>query len=157
MSAELNTAGTSVLMLLFRVGKLLCALPISNAIEVMRPLPVVAISNMPPFVLGVSVIRGDSVLVADLGELFGSGCDQAGRTRLVTIRVSSRVVALAVDSVIGVREFDRTLLAEVPPLLGSAHPDTLTAIGLLDHDLFMVLDGSRLVPEEVLARAAKTS
>jgi len=139
----------SEVMLLFRVGKVLCALPASNVIEVMRRLPVLAISNMAPFVIGISLIRGDRVPVVDLGELFGAGSDHIARTHLVTIRVGPRVVALAVDSVIGVRQFGSAFLADVPPLLRFAHPDQLTAIGLLDRELVLVLDGSRMVPEQL--------
>jgi purine-binding chemotaxis protein CheW len=152
LAPELNAADEKVSVLLFRVGKVLCAFPISSVIEVMRRLPALALSNMAPLVMGVGVIRGDKVPIVDLGELFGLRHDNARRTRLVTIRVGPRAVALAVDSVIGVRELDRTLLAEVPPLLRSAHPDELTAMGLLDRELFMVLDGSRLVSEELFAR-----
>jgi chemotaxis signal transduction protein len=44
------------------------------------------------------------------------------------------------------------VLAEVPPLLLQAHPEVLTAIGLLDGDLMLVLDGSRIITEQELAR-----
>jgi len=88
----------------------------------------------------------------DLDELFGLGSDKAGRIRFVTIRVGSTAVGRAMDSAIGVREFDRTSLAEVPLLLRSGHPDALPASGLLDRELFMVWDGSRLIPEELFAR-----
>jgi len=142
---------TSVQCLLLHAGKLRCGVPISGVIEVMRCQPVVAISNLPRFVMGVSIIRGDRVPVVDLCELLGAAGEQTGRTRLVTVRVGSRVVALAVDSVTGIREFERNLLANVPPLLACAHPEALAAIGLLDRELLMVLDESRMVPDEILA------
>lgn len=151
MDYSRTEAPTTVRCLLLRGGKLMCGVPISDVIEVMRCMPVVTISNLPPFVMGLSVIRGDRVPVVDLCELLGAEGEHSGRTRLVTLRVGSRVVALAVDSVIGIREFERSLLAKVPPLLTSAHPEALAAIGLLDRELLLVLDESRMVPDEILA------
>ena len=64
------------------------------------------------------------------------------------MRVGDRVIGLAVESIIGVREFERTTLSEVPPLLLQAHPQVLTSIGLLDGELMQVLDGARIIAEE---------
>ena len=74
-----------------------------------------------------------------------------------SLRVGDRVVALAVESITGVREFDRAMLSEVPPLLLQAHPEVLTAIGLLDGELMLVLDGSRIIREDELARLENSS
>jgi chemotaxis signal transduction protein len=103
--------------------------------------------------MGVGVIRGYKVPIVDLSELLGLRRDDDSGIRLVTIRVGPRAVALAVDSVTGVRQFDSTILAKVAPLLRSAHADTLSAMALLDRELLM--DGSRLVSEELFARISK--
>jgi chemotaxis signal transduction protein len=53
---------------------------------------------------------------------------------------------------VGVREFERSILSDVPPMLQQAHPDVLTAVGMLDRELLMVLDGSRIITEQELDR-----
>jgi len=58
--------------LVCRVVELVCALPLEAVIETMRPLPIDALGAMPPFVLGVSVIRGAPVVVVDAGLLVGT-------------------------------------------------------------------------------------
>jgi purine-binding chemotaxis protein CheW len=142
-------------VVLVRSGNLSCALPLASVIETLRSPPVTAINGAPPWVQGMAVIRGATVVVIDLGVLLGSGSAEAKRgRRLVTLRVGARVIALAVESIVGVREFERSLLAEVPPLLAEAHPEVLTAIGLLDGELMLVLDGSRIITEEELERLA---
>jgi purine-binding chemotaxis protein CheW len=98
------------------------------------------------------MIRGATVAVVDLGVLLGAGSAAAKEARLVTLRVGLRIIGLAVDSVIGVREFDRDALAQVPPLLRQAHPEVLTAVGSLDRELLLVLDGSRILTEEIMGR-----
>lgn len=98
------------------------------------------------------MIRSATVVVVDLGILLGAGSAELKHARVVTLRVGAWVVGLAVESIVGVREFERTLLAEVPPLLLQAHPEVLTAIGLLDGELMLVLDGSRIITAQELAR-----
>jgi purine-binding chemotaxis protein CheW len=144
-------------VVLVRSGNLFCALPLANVIETLRSPEVTAITAAPDWVRGVAMIRGASVVIVDLGILLGTSRVEVKQARVVTIRVGARVVGLAVESIIGVREFDRSLLAEVPPLLLQAHPEVLTALGLLDGELMLVLDGSRIISEEELARQGHSS
>ena len=139
-------------MVLVRSGNLFCALPLASVIETLRSPPVTAIGGSPEWVQGVAVIRGATVVIVDLGILLGSSSADVKQARVVTLRVGGRVIGLAVESIVGVREFDRTTLSEVPPLLLQAHPQVLTAIGLLDGELMQVLDGARIIPEEELGR-----
>jgi purine-binding chemotaxis protein CheW len=139
-------------VVLVRSDNLFCALPLASVIETLRSPPITAIAGAPEWVQGVAVIRGATVVIVDLGILLGPGSAEIKQARVVTLRVGARVVGLAVESIIGVREFDRTMLSEVPPLLLQAHPEVLTAIGLLDGELMLVLDGSRIITEQELAR-----
>jgi purine-binding chemotaxis protein CheW len=139
-------------VVLVRSGNLFCALPLESVIETLRSPPVTAIAGAPGWVQGVAVIRGATVVVVDLGILLGAGSADLKQARVVTLRVGARVVGLAVESIAAVRDFDRTQLAEVPPLLLQAHPEVLTEIGLLDGELMLVLDGSRIITEDELAR-----
>jgi purine-binding chemotaxis protein CheW len=58
-------------------------------------------------------------------------------------------VALAVESVVGLRTLPRAQLAELPAVLAEAASRGVTAVGTLDGELLAVLDGARLVPEAV--------
>jgi purine-binding chemotaxis protein CheW len=150
--AEANLPSTRLAVVLVRWGNLFCALPLASVIETLRSPPVTEIAGAPEGVQGVAVIRGATVVIVDLGILLGSGSAEVKQTRVITLRVGDRVIGLAVESIVGVREFDRTTLSEVPPLLLRAHPEVLTAIGLLDGELMLVLDGSRVITEEQLGR-----
>jgi purine-binding chemotaxis protein CheW len=152
MPTETSLSSTRLAVVLVRSGNLFCALPLESVIETLRSPPITAIAGAPEWVQGVAVIRGATVVVVDLGIMLGASSAEVEQPRLVTLRVGTRVIALAVESITGVREFDRTMLSEVPPLLLQAHPEVLTAIGLLDGELMLVLDGSRIVTAEELAR-----
>jgi purine-binding chemotaxis protein CheW len=118
---------------------------LNHVIEIMRVLPVEAISGAPHFVRGLSIIRGSPVPVVDTGKLFGEqGTPSA---RLVTIRVGDRTVALAVDEVLGVRAIETDVVVALPPLLRDAGGDALSAIGTLDAELLLFMNAARIVPD----------
>lgn len=129
--------------LLVRAAGQLCAIPIAHVIETLRPLPVRPIQAVDDSVLGVSIIRGTPTVVIDASRLFGA---PATPRRLVTLRTGSRVVALAVEAVIGVRELAADSLQALPALLAAR---SLEAIGAADAELLVVLGASYLVPDGV--------
>jgi purine-binding chemotaxis protein CheW len=67
----------------------------------------------------------------------------------VAIRVGSRLIALAVDSVIGLRSIEADTSVGLPLLLQDAG-DVVAAVGTLDAELLLVLNTARIVPQAVL-------
>jgi chemotaxis signal transduction protein len=137
-------------MVVVRAAGRLYALPLASVIETLRCPAPIAVAGAPECVAGVAMIRGATVAVVDLGVLLGADRAARGAARLVTLRVGQRTVGLAVQAVIGVREFERAELAAVPPLLQQARPEVMTAVGALDRELLLVLDGSRILSAEAL-------
>lgn len=137
--------------LLCRAGSFLCALRLADVVEIMRLLPSEPIADAPTFVRGLSIIRGMPMPVVDIALLL------SGRTaslrRLITVKSGTRIVALAVDSVLGVKSIETEGTAEsLPPLLREAAGDMVSAIGRLDADLLLFLNTARIVPEALFER-----
>jgi purine-binding chemotaxis protein CheW len=122
-------------------------LPVEAVSEVMRPLPVEPVSGMPPFASGLCVIRGTPLPVIDAGALLVGS--RISPTRLVTLMVGARSVALAVESVLGVRQIDPASVGRLPPLLSSSG-NAVEALRALDGELLLMLDAARLVPHALL-------
>lgn len=135
------------LALLCRVHRMLCAIPLREVIETLRPLPIEPLSGAPSYVCGLSILRGAPVPVVDLGLLLG--VEQVRATRLVALRAGARSVAVAVSAVLGVHALPGD--AALPPLLRDAAGGAVQGLGSLDRELLLVLEGARLVPEEVYA------
>jgi purine-binding chemotaxis protein CheW len=148
------------LSLLFRVHGRLCALPLEHVVETMRPLPMDAVAGAPACVAGVSIIRGAAIPVVDVARLLTPSDDSGrigppvGSARFVTVRVTDRTVALAVDVVVGVRRLPPGALHALPLLLRDAGSDAVATIGTLDAELLLVLRAARLVPSDLSAEAA---
>ena len=134
------------LLLICRVQGRLCGLPLEHVLETMRPLPTEGIAGAANFVRGLAVIRGAPVPVIDTARLLG--VTDAHADRFITVNAGERVVALAVDSVLGVRAVPALSLRELPPLLLDAAAQAVAAIGLLDAELLLVLRSACLLPDE---------
>jgi purine-binding chemotaxis protein CheW len=132
--------------LLCRVGPWLCALPLEHVLETMRPLPIESLPGSPPFVQGLSMIRGAPVPVVDAGALLNSG-DPSKPTRFVSVKAGHRQVVLAVEEVLGVRDLQAASLRDLPPLLGEVGTGVVSAVGALDSALLLVLQAARIVSE----------
>jgi purine-binding chemotaxis protein CheW len=136
--------------LLCRAGTHLCAIPLEHVIEILRVLPIDAIAGAPRYVRGLCIIRGAAVPVVDIGLLIG---DQATKSeRLVTIRTGSRAIALAAETVVGIRAIGTETFNALPPLLRDAASETIAAVGTLDAELLFFLRTTLSVPQELLDR-----
>lgn len=126
-----------------------CALPLGNVRETMRLLPIEALAGAPPVVLGLARVRGSIVPVIDLGRLFDA--DDGEPRALVTVALGNRIVALAVDRVLGVHRIADDALQALPPLLRGAAGDVVETIGTLDEELLLFLGTARLASHAALA------
>jgi purine-binding chemotaxis protein CheW len=136
-------------MLLCRVGTVVCGLRVENVVETLRPLPIESINGAPDFVSGVSVIRGAPVPVVDLPMMLGGGDARPGR--FVVVKLGARRIALWVAEVIGLRTLEPDSLEALPPLLDTSRSEFISALGSLDAQLLVVLEGARILPESAWA------
>lgn len=129
-------------------GRLRCALPVTEVEEVLRPVQITPLSGAPAFVLGVIRLRGQSAPVVDLGRLLTG--ESAPPTRLVSLAIGEgRRVALAVESVEGLRDLSVAASEPLPPLFAEAAAGLIRSLGLLDEQLCAVLAGALRLPEAV--------
>jgi len=148
------TERAGITVLVFRFGGRIGAVPAELACETMRPLPVENLPAAPSFVPGLALIRGVPTPVVDLAALVGAA-ERVEPGRFVTVKAGARQVALAVDSVAGLRTLPRERLAELPALLAEAATGGVAAVGALDGELLAVLDCARLVPDRVWSAVAR--
>ena len=133
--------------LVVRAANRTCALNLEHVIEILRPLAVEGVAGAPQIVLGLSVIRGAPVPVVALAALFNAA--GGAFTRFVIVRTGDKRIALAVDAVLGIREFAESDYQALPSLLRDVAARAVETIGVLDSELFFVLNTATLVPAEL--------
>lgn len=136
-------------MLLVRAAEWHAALSIADVVETCRPLPLRPVQGVPPYVRGVTVLRGKSTPVVSLAGLLAGGEVAPGR-RLVSLRLPEGVIALEVDEVFGVHDIAESNLDETRPLVGGEALARITGTTILDEKLVAWLATSRLVPSDLL-------
>lgn len=134
-------------------GPYRCAFPLACVVETMRPLPIRSFPNVPAFVRGAATIRGELLPVVDLACLLGAAEATVGR--FVVVRINERKVALAVQSVVGVKDLEPIQVGSVPPLLQAAHREFVNALGTADEGLLVVLSSAWTLPDEAWAALEK--
>ncbi|GAB6903761.1 chemotaxis protein CheW [Kineosporia succinea] len=156
MKTGVEHNGSGVSLLVCGTGGKTFAVPLTSVRETMRPLPTSAVPGMPPFVLGVARIRGSAVPVVDSGILTGGAAVDA--SRWITLHTDDhRAVALAVQSIAGIRTVERDDLEELPPLLDGDAPQLFSALVSRDAQLLLALQASHLLPDGVWERLAEVT
>jgi purine-binding chemotaxis protein CheW len=143
-------------LLVVRSASRLCGLDVAHVDEVMRPMRVEPVPNVPSFVRGVSIIRGKATPIVDLCALLGGDAETDAK-HLVTLRTtSSERVGLLVAQVLGLQRSEALALDPLPALLQSDDA-IVEQLARHDGDLLTVLRTSKLVPDGVLARWAEAT
>lgn len=122
------------------------AVPIAAVEETLRPLVVEKLSGVPDYVLGCAIVRGGPMPVISGSRLLGfeGGASQ----RWLTLKVDDRRVALAVDEVVGLRDFASAARSQLPPLLRDKS-DIFSSLATLDAELLLILRHTKLVSDLV--------
>jgi purine-binding chemotaxis protein CheW len=139
--------------LVVRAQQWMCALPLEEVEETMRPLPVAPVSAAPVFVRGVCLVRGTPAPVVSLSVLLGGDQAQPGAgVRFISLRVPEGRLALEVDEVRGLKWMEEATLDAVPPLLRATASGHVQRLGSYDGRLLAVLGTAHLLPEELWGR-----
>jgi len=137
--------------LVFRAATLLCAVPLSEVVETMRPLPTRPLAGTPAFVRGVSVVRGVPTPVIDIGRLLTGTRTEI--ERYVTVRTEHGAVALATGAVLGVRATEAGPAQGHPALLGGVSR-LIVGVGMLGAEPLLLLQSMRAIDDDVWEKVA---
>ena len=145
-----------VRLLLFRVGRLVCAAEAERVREILPRLEPTRIPGAPPVVAGVVNVRGTLVTVvegwralrqpepaADGGE-GGGGGGGSGTTILVEVGAAKKVLGFTVDEVVDLVSVGGEALERRQALPG-IDPTLVRAVGRRAGQLFVVLDTDALL------------
>ena len=142
------TAEGGALALVFRAGSLLCALRLDEVVETMRPLPTRPLAGTPPYVRGITIMRGVPTPVVDVARVLGG--EAAETERFVAVRTEHGPIAFATGPVLGIRA--------TPPAGPAAYPGVssrlVAGVGMIGTEPVLLLQSMRVVPDEVWAAAA---
>jgi purine-binding chemotaxis protein CheW len=148
--------------LTFGVDREHFALPIERAREILDMRPISRLPHAPPYVVGLTDVRGAGLLVIDLRVKFGFRPTEAtNRTRIILVDAAidgKRLgVGLVADCVFAVSDLSGAAL-EPPPSIGSRwRADYVIGVGRDGGKFVIVLDLDRLIEMDELAAAGESA
>jgi purine-binding chemotaxis protein CheW len=141
----------SQLHVAFRVGN---ADYVINAYEVLHLesfTEATHVPGAPSFVAGLVQVRGKLVPVIDLRTRFGlERGDRSLDSRVIVVKVGSRVAGLLVDSAREVMRLDEEAFQPPPELVDSQASGFVKAVATHAQRLLLVVDVPRIIGEEAL-------
>src|SRR5690625_767037 len=111
---------------------------------------VTRIANVPPFIKGVTNLRGVIVPIVDLRIKFNlEQVNYDAQTVVVILNIASRVIGVVVDGVSDVLMLQTQQISDAPQFGSSAFSsEYLTGIGTVDERMLILVDIEKLITSE---------
>jgi purine-binding chemotaxis protein CheW len=148
MTAISQAPGAHGLVVIFTIDEQKFGLDISAIERVIRVVEVTPLPDAPPGVIGIVNLQGQVIPVFDLRLRFHFPAREMQLTNhLLIARASGRVIALLVDAVIGVAEWNPAMVVPGAEILPGF--DAVAGVVKLDGDIVLIHDSEKfLTPEE---------
>jgi purine-binding chemotaxis protein CheW len=143
-----------VAALVFRAGPFYCALSLGEVIETMRPLATRPLVGTPPYVRGLTILRGAPAPVIDMTRLL-TGVETTV-DRYVAVRAGHGPIVCATGPVLGVRQVHVEPPEGPAALLSGVSRTLIAAVGTVGTEPLLLLHSIAAVPDEVWEAAGGT-
>ncbi len=135
----------------FTVGEEEFGVDIFKVVEILNPVRIFSIPDMPGFLCGVINLRGLVIPVLDMRKRFGVE-SMPDIERIIIVRVSGHRVGLYVDSVKEILEFEIDEITKSPPIFKGFKPEFLVGLGRKGERVVILLNtDSVLTSQEKIA------
>lgn len=139
----------SVLHVLFKVGGAEYVLPYSDVLHMDAYAGATKVPGTPPYVLGITPVRGKVLPVIDLRARFGlEPHAPSPDSRVVVVQTGGRTLALLADSAREVLRLDPTVFRAAPEMVSEGGQGFVKSVAQAGSRLVMLLDLEKVSGEE---------
>jgi chemotaxis protein CheZ len=126
------------------------AIPIIKVREIINLPHITKIPQSPPYLNGITNLRGSVIPVVDLKMLINVAASDDGGTKVIVLASGRITFGLLVDGITGVISIDEDAI-EPPENLSHGHGDQVEGVAKLDGRLIVLLDIKKLIPLDDLS------
>ena len=158
MSAVANSGcgaeEAAVKAVVFRLGPETFALPVDMVREILDYREAFHMPGAPAWLLGLTDVRGESVLMVDLRLRLGLAATEPTLTTrilvadIVSVTGKQVVLGLVVDRVLDVRDFASAAIENVPTINASWDPRYIKSVMRSDDGFVILLNGGEVISGE---------
>lgn len=131
---------------------------IKSVSEIIRLQPMTSIPEVPTFFSGITSLRQKAIPVFDLRLRLGfSKGEETEQNRIIILDVKDSLIGVKVDAVLEVVNLTEKDLEPVPVYTQSMDADFLKGVGKWKNNFIILLEGDKLVPEEMAILTDKTA
>ncbi len=142
--------------LIFRIKEELFGIDIMRIVEILNPLDVHKVPELPDFIVGVISLRGDVIPLINLRKRFGIE-DRAEKERVVIIRLNGEKVGIIVDSVTEIRDIPDDRIQRPSKLFKGFKAEFLTGIVEIESgEVVIIMDIDKVLTSEERVKLEKS-
>jgi len=142
-----------VQLIVFALGDEEFAVGIGDLREIVRAGAVTPMPDSPPFIKGVSNIRGEIAAIIDLKERFSLHQNKDTEFKHIVITDQEKnLFGLLVDEVTEVLRIPETEIKDAPELVSKIHGEYVKGVVTIDERLIIYIDLNNVLSESELAK-----
>ena len=129
--------------IIFLVGKDEYGLNVQGVTAIEPMMDIVPVPNAPACILGLMNLRGEVIPVYSLRKRFEmEEVTDMAKNKLIVARYDGKFIALKVDEVLEMRDFDENTLSDTPVIAKSARTTYIRAVANKQGKLVLLLEPS---------------
>lgn len=129
--------------IIFLVGKDEYGLNVQGVTAIEPMMDIVPVPNAPACILGLMNLRGEVIPVYSLRKRFEmEEVTDMAKNKLIVARYDGKFIALKVDEVLEMRDFDENALSDTPVIAKSARTTYIRAVANKQGKLVLLLEPS---------------
>lgn len=117
------------------------AIPIRHVVDIINMQPVTRVPNTPPYITGITNLRGKVIPIVDVLTRFGkSHAGYNDRTCIIVVEYNGADVGMIIDRVSEVMDMDDDSISPPPSFNDSAEAKFIQGIGRTESGVRLILD-----------------
>jgi chemotaxis protein CheZ len=130
-------------------------IPILRVREIITMPSITVLPNLPPYIKGITNLRGSVIPVVNLKNLLNSnGSNETGRV-VIVISAGKITFGIIVDGITGVVKVDEANI-EAPEKIISSNADLLEGVAKFDNRLIVLLNTKKILPVDDISQLEDT-
>lgn len=127
------------------LGKELFGIDISKVKEIICPVEITSVPNLPEFFEGLISLREEVIPIMDLAKRLNiPSSKKADDKKYIVVDLQSKTIALVVDSVLEVLDLPSNMIENTPELMEKIERNFISGIGRWEENLIILLNVEKL-------------
>ncbi|AGB40323.1 chemotaxis signal transduction protein [Halobacteroides halobius DSM 5150] len=133
--------------IIFKVGNEKFGIRITEVQEIIKPQEVTTLPESAQFIKGIIELRGEVIVIVNLGERLGLTKDN-NDGRVLVVEINGVKAGLIVDDASDVIQIDENMIKKPKGNMAGIKTEYLSGVAKLDEELIVLLDFDRLFSDE---------